>query len=1029
MNKLKFDPKEALAVIVKNISFLFVVYAGGTQEQAELTGSLLEGTVKGFSFEHSNMDKIKLIIESSVATAIDSFELVDECRYQLEKNLLSISCLDEYLEADNQVSLLKSKIIQICKNFEQCDIDTLPINDIVEAIISKLYYAIAEDHEITSLINLQLTNRVLLENKEIRLLIKALNREISNIEKTPIAGLNYIKEHNGEYPVFITEKSFSTCDKYQKRDDLCEQLLDLLVKERIINIFSIGGLGKTELIKELVEKIQNTKTQLLEIYEIAWVQYVSNDFVCSLQNAFFRDFSWMDFQRLCETRREHLLVIVDDIEQISDAYLKKLASLPCYIIITSRVRKISSFFTWDLPFLTKEQQKNLFYSNYKGERKDGVLDDILELTADHTITIDFISKVAEYQDWSLNELYNRLVQKGFRLSDIKLSSDHERLNNEETIIKQLSNLFEIIGYSNEEVRVLTYSSMIPNLSYTVEQADKWFQITCANILNKLYEIGMLESSRDNCIKTYWMHSIIASAIRYQQKESLYEKTRPFVLQMSEILETGSEWGYGYKKFYLIPFCWAIYDLLENNFADEDDTTFIMRLCYIMLESSNNIMARDLAERACKIDRKYELWYSVFRDIRAIGDAETRLWNPDKALQQYEEALKILTQKVDNKEKDYYHDLSAVHHNIANAYQELSIYDKALEYAFEAKKLQEKYDVTNKREKSTCLSSIAMIYLDMGDVKNAYSFVEEAIEAQDEIDDTNSEDIMLLLYRANVLMEMESYDEALKDFETVKIFRETHYHEKHGDVADLYLDYSLCLCYSGDFEKAIAYIDKAIDIFIYNDGMNSVRYLRGKNTKALILTESHKADSACEEYAQIFQINEISNILSDSDIVTFSTNYVDALIHIGDFNLALKINNTAHEIYMASKSLEHPTIEQNLIENFAEIYSGLEDIKAIEYYESLYSVCSDEESSVQIKLSEAELYIRLNLYDEANSILVDLIDILDNDKELTYYYICCLGYISFMSKGFKKTKLKIKIRLLSSKLPYEFKRLIREQFLK
>lgn len=1027
MKKLKFDPQEAFAVVIKSITSLIVASMGATQEQSEFAGSVLEGVVNGIHFEHSIVDKMRKTIESSIGTTINNFELIDECRYELEKSLISLNCLDEYLETNDQVSLLESRITRICSDFKDCDINTLPIDDMAENIILNLYNAIIEDHEITALINFQISNRVLVDNKEILLILKELKEAFSNEVQT-IVPFNYAKQHNGEYPIFITEKPLSMCLKYQKRSDLCEQLIDLLSKERLLNIYSIGGLGKTELIKELVEKIQSQKVQLTGISEIAWIQYVSNDFICSLQNAFYKDFSWMDFQRLCETKREHLLIIIDDIEQVSDAYLKKLATLPCYIVLTSRVRNIASFLTWNLPLLTKDQQIDLFYSNYTGERKDGILDDILELTAAHTITIDFISKVAEYQDWSLNELYSRLVQKGFRLSDIKLSSEHERLNNEEIIIKQLSNLFEIIRYSDEDVMVLTYSSMIPNLSYTVEQASEWFQIACASILSKLYEVGMLESSRYNTTKTYWMHSIIASAIRYQQKESLYEKTRPFVLQMSENLETGSEWGYGYKKFYLIPFCWAIYDLLENKLADEEDATFMMRLCYLMLESGNNIMARDLAERACQIDRKYELWYSVFRDVRAIGDAETRLWNPNEALKQYEEALKILTQKVDNKEKDYHHDLSAVHHNIANVYQELSVYDKALEHAFESKKLQEKYDVTNKRERSTCLSSIAMIYLDMGDVENAYCFIEDAIKSQDEIDDTNSEDIMLLLYRANILMEMEFYEEALKDFEIVKTFRETHYHEKHGDLADFYLDYALCLCYLSDYENSIIYADKAINIFLYNDGKNSVRYLRGKNIKALVLNEFHKSEEACEEYAEIFQINEMSNILSDSDIVTFSTNYVDALVNIGEFNEALKINNAANEIYMASKALEHPTIKQNLTENFAEIYSGMEKLRAIEYYELLYSACNDKESSVQIKLSEVELYIKLNLYDEANTILVDLIDLLENDEEFMYYYICCLGYMSYMSGKLKRIKLKIKIRLLLRKIPDDLKMIVKEQFI-
>ena len=1024
--KIRFNPQEALAVVINNITSFIVNLMGYTEEQSVFAGSVAEGVVKGIYFERSMLDKLRKIIESSIGTAIKNFELIDECRSKLEKKLISLDCLDEFLDTNDQVSLLKSRITRICCDFEKCDINTLHIDDMSENIINYLYNAIIEDHEITALMNYQISKKVLVDNKKILSILKELKETLSNEVQTTVS-FNYAKQHNGEYPIFITEKPLSMCLKYQKRNDLCEELIDLLSKKRLLNIYSIGGLGKTELIKELVEKIQNRKVQFTGISEIAWIQYVSNNFICSLQNAFDKDFSWTKFQLMCDIKREHLLIIIDDIEQISDVYLKKLATLPCYIVLTSRVRNIASFFTWDLPFLTKDQQRNLFYSNYKREKIDGVLDAILKLTASHTITVDFISKVAEYHDWSLDELYNRLVQKGFRLSDTKITSEHERLNNEELIIKQLSNLFEIIRYSDEEVMVLTYSSVIPNLSYTVEQASEWFRIACASILNKLYELGMLESSRYNTTKTYWMHSIIASAIRYQQKEILYEKTRPFVLQISEKLETGSEWGYEYKKIYLIPFCWAIYDLLENKLADEEDATFMMRLCYIMLESGNNIMARVLAERACQIDREYGLWYSVFRDIRAIGDAETRLWNPNEALKQYKDALDILTQKVDSNE-EYYHDLSVIHHNIANAYQELSEYDEALLHAFESKKIQEKYDVTNKREISTCLSSIAMIYLDKGNVKKAYYFIEEAIKAQEEIDFTNSEDIMLLSYRANILMEMGSYDKALIDFKIVKTFRETNYHEKHGDLADLYLDYSMCLCYLNDFEKAVKYIDKAIDIFLYNDGKNSVRYLRGKNTKALILTEFGKASVACDEYFQIFKINKISNILSDSDFVIFSTNYVDALIHIGNFNKALEINETAYKIYTSSKSLEHPTINQNLIENFAEIYSGMEDIRAIGYYEMLHSDCNDEEISVQIKLSEVELYIRLELYDEANAILFELIAKLENNEELIYYYICCLGYMSFMSDKLKKIKLKIKIRLLSRKIPSDLKLMVKEQFL-
>ena len=71
---------------------------------------------------------------------------------------------------------------------------------------------------------------------------------------------------------------------------------------------------------------------------------------------------------------------------------------------------------------------------------------------------------------------------------------------------------------------------------------------------RLFEQGLLEIEHGNITQKYWMHSVIAAAIREQKKNILYDETRPFIERLSEELDFGSQWGQGYKKEYLIPLC-------------------------------------------------------------------------------------------------------------------------------------------------------------------------------------------------------------------------------------------------------------------------------------------------------------------------------------------------------------------------------------------------------------------------------------------------------------------------------------------
>lgn len=58
--------------------------------------------------------------------------------------------------------------------------------------------------------------------------------------------------------------------------------------------------------------------------------------------------------------------------------------------------------------------------------------------------------MAYLEELSLHELYAKLVECGFKLSEEDVSCEHEKMQNDETIIRQMCILFSLVNYSEED---------------------------------------------------------------------------------------------------------------------------------------------------------------------------------------------------------------------------------------------------------------------------------------------------------------------------------------------------------------------------------------------------------------------------------------------------------------------------------------------------------------------------------------------------------------------------------------------------
>lgn len=701
-----------------------------------------------------------------------------------------------------------------------------------------------------------------------------------------------------KHPKYITESPENGVELIGREDDI-DILHDVLIKrEENILVTAVGGLGKTELVKNFISRIRKKDVNECGIEVIAWVQYNNNDLRMSVKQAFHMkceiDEVWTEMQNISDKYGKRMLLVVDNIEASDDEYLRKLSQLSCRILVTSRNRKLSGFNEkLELQPLSMEDCRELFYRHYRiEERNNEILNDIIELTAKLTIMIVFIAKAAFSEGFSLLELYAKLVEKGFKLSEEDVSCKHEKMQNDETIIRQMCILFSLVKYSDEDRKILTYISVIPNLKFDFTKAKKWFNIRKNSSLLSLFNVGMLEYVMEKRTHIYWMHSVIAAAIREQQKEHLYELSRPFVSIISEELDTGETHGREYEKAYLIPFSWSIADIMENHWNDEKDTDFLTRLFHVCFSCSNYHLCEHLIDIIIEVQQNLtelsviELAYSYRNKIDLLlqfdrTDEADVLFDKVKAL--------FKEHNISESDSDIMNSQYGIYYQIKGDYKTSKHYfDRCIEKAKTSTSETREYDL------STAYSNAARMLIDAGKLEEAYDYTKKAIEIQGD-DELDSDIIICYSTLASICTEFmnrryetEYIKEAINAFDKVIKFREKNLGRHHADTALIYHEYSYFLYVCREYDEALKYNKKArqIDIELFSE--SSISVMRNSNTKALILWEKGDIETANEIFDYIIEKTEKMGRGYLVDIADFALNYARCLAEIGDVKKTKKM---------------------------------------------------------------------------------------------------------------------------------------------
>lgn len=905
----------------------------------------------------------------------------------------------------------------------------LPYLSDKKTVLSQLYTLFQDDLLIPNSIKQELNydadkNIAYQESKVIAAILDCLNYSdyMEAKGKDTFMDIGYIRlsaeKPPAQYPRYITESPDSAIEELIGRDDDLKGVTDsILSGDGKLLVSAVGGLGKTELIKHFLQITLQTEVEKNGIEVIAWIPYNNSDLRVSLKEALRLQCEledvWMIVQNKAADYGKRMLLVVDNIESLDDQYLSKLSNLQCRILVTSRQRSIPGFNNvLALEPLGMDKCRELFYKHYQlAERDNELVNDIILLTAKLTIMIVFLGKVAYLEEMTLRQLYKNLVERGFKLSDEDVSCEHEQLHNDDTIIQQMCILFSLIKYSEDDKKILTNISIIPNLQFDFTKAKKWFGVKKNSNLMKLFQMGMLEQVTNNRKHIYWMHSVIASAVREQQKEYLYDLSRTFVDVLSEELDTSVGSGKEYEKAYLIPFSWSVADIMENHWHSEADTEFLTNLFHICFACSNYYLCEKLIERIIAIQRDPVNEFSTL-------DLAYSYRNKIDLLQQFDRADEADTLLKEAEQLFDDHNIFDESRNIFNfqygiLYQIRANYSKSREYF---QKCIDMALLEDGDELATAYSNMGRMLVDAGEYFEAYDYIKKAIEADSTED--NASKIICYCTLAGICSELvatgywQYYEEANDSFKRVIKFREKYLGKHHADTAVAYHDYASFLLNLGYADKS--YLDKALK---YNEMANeietelfadhSITKMRNLGTKALILDAMGKYKESFPIYEYIIKTTEEMSDDYLTDLACFSYNY-------GQVQRDLGMIDEAEPYFLRSIDI-WTSLSEYGNRNLAQAYMG-------------YGECQYVKGNIEVAIENFELaakyvkedfYLKMTLWDS----IAALNYMIDRDEEGLKWFVELLKSLTEQQVYDDETKFDLCENLanvLEAKEPHEKK---------
>lgn len=297
-----------------------------------------------------------------------------------------------------------------------------------------------------------------------------------------------------------------------------EELFDL--REMVASgqkclIWGIGGIGKTELLRQLLQICEDEQLvskiaivpyegSLIESFSRCFPEFQAQDSEGSFRSILYRMTE--------ESRYRKVLLVIDNLSSSlqEDPAIAELATLPFGIIVTTRHTELDGFTTYPLANPSVSTGALIFRDNYGHpihvESRKALHEMLEDPAICHPLTLRLMAKAARSKGWSVQELKNQL-EAGAKLT---WQEGHRTLRLNQ-IYHQLYSYLEI---PEDSRRIAELFTLLPRDSYAPETLKNWFpdtfsQENARNHLRILAEGGWLDQDGTG----FSMHPLIAQCLR------------------------------------------------------------------------------------------------------------------------------------------------------------------------------------------------------------------------------------------------------------------------------------------------------------------------------------------------------------------------------------------------------------------------------------------------------------------------------------------------------------------------------------
>lgn len=747
---------------------------------------------------------------------------------------------------------------------------------------------------------------------------------------------------DNKYPIYLSETPPSVVKSYIDRPQLEQKIKERILAAKHCLVTGIGGIGKTETIKSVLQEIQEQECCETGIQFLMWVTFSNNDLKESILDALpeykileDKNIAWNECWRGLQQYGKHLLMVIDNIEAgASDPELDHLASYPCRIVVTSRKESIDNMEAIPVSALPENDSIRLFNMYYLGEKDHFTVSEVLRLIDYHTIMIELLAKTANMEEWSVSELKRKLIDHGFRMSEEAVAGHHEKLRDENKLIQQLKILFSLTSYENAFKSMLEQVSVIPAIPFRFQDISRWTSIEKKSDLEKMVRTGWLQS--DHQFKTtYIMHSVIASAIRAQFENTLYSDCRVVIRALANDMSFKAD-EHGSEKAWMIPFSWSVSDVLRGRLCSEDDATFLINLADIYDDIGNHEAAKEFYLRAHKIHN------NMGNASEDISDDYYRLAHVCLSLDQLEEAREYGEEcfKLRKESSKQNHgDILAIYGLLGPIYHKIGDVNKAEEYFCNGQEIIKNHPDIDRITALTLCADQASFYRDRGfadDFTKAEQLFENSISICSEVYPESHPETAEILENYSVLKQKKGdYAAALELTLRAQSIKKEILHMEHPDIIESYINLGYVYYLLDQYRDSMDAYDQAEKILIRCKEENTSRMAALYNNKALTVKASGDYKGALALYKKSEKIR-LSYLPEDHELVLGIRN-----------NIAHTLNEDkrfeeAAEIYEEIiAGYKRNTLSGNEVENefHATVYNNAaEAYRGMGNYDKAYDYC-------------------------------------------------------------------------------------------